>query len=48
MTPKRRVAPRPSIQSVTCLTKHEWLEIALIYAMARLADDIAHRWRPMI
>jgi hypothetical protein len=42
---QRRVSrawpPRlPSIQSVTYLVKYAWPEIALFYAMARLANDV--------
>ena len=34
--------PKPSMQSVTCSVKHEWPEIALFYAVARLANDVTH------
>jgi len=41
---QRRVSrawpPRPSIQSVTYLVKYEWPDIAIFYAMARLANDV--------
>ncbi len=33
---------KPSMQSVTYLVKHEWPEIALFYAVARLANDVTH------
>ena len=32
--------PRPSIQSVTYLLKYEWPDVAIFYAMARLANDV--------
>ena len=41
---QRRVSrawlPKPSIQSVTYLVKYEWPDIAIFYAMSRLADDM--------
>lgn len=41
---QRRVSrawpPRPSIQSATYLVKYEWPDIAIFYAMARLANDV--------
>ena len=38
----RALPPKPSMQSVTCLAKQEWPEIALFYAVARLANDVTH------